>query len=197
MIAPFGGGVVELSGVAGERRHRRGERDLAVVRDLALLGDLLLGGLTQVRHGGQRRVERRPEVHVEDEIEHLVRHVVERLVPRDARVVHHDVELAELLHGRAHQAASGGEVHGVGDADARLTPGLDDQLGGLVRWVAVHVVDHHPGTVGRQPYRGGPADPPAGARDDGDPVRQPSHSRPTPAPSGPPVGRCDLAERGR
>jgi hypothetical protein len=126
------------------------------------------------------------QVDVQDQVEEVVVQVVEHPVPGDPGVVDQDVQLAVLRDRAVRQLAGGGQVDGVGQADAGDAAGLLDQVGGLVRRLRVHVVDHDGRAVRGEPECGRPADPATRTGDDCDLAVQPAHPRPS---------RCAVASR--
>jgi hypothetical protein len=113
-------------------------------------------------------VESRLQVDVQDEVPGLVVEVVEGPIPGDPRVVHHDVDLAELARGPLHHLPGIVQFDRVVGGKSGLGAGLLDQLSRFFRRIGVHVVDHDGRPLLGEPDRRGPADASAGARDHGD-----------------------------
>jgi hypothetical protein len=114
-------------------------------------------------------------VNLDDGFEGFDAHAVKDHVAQDAGVVHHAVELAEMIGGRLDDAACGdrfGDRLEIGDGcSAALLDLLDDFLGGrgtVTRTVgrAAGIVDHDLGAFGGAEQRNLPADAAARAGDD-------------------------------
>ena len=166
--AALRGRVVGLPGVPGERGRGRREVDLAVIGRRAAGAHLPLRRLAHVGHRGERRVERGLEVHVEDEVPQLIVEVVEGLVAGDARVVHEDVDLAELGGGRLEHRAGLVELDGVVGGDLGLAAGVLDGLRGLLGGFRVDVVHDDRRALLCQAKGRSPADASAGSGHDRD-----------------------------
>lgn len=125
--------------------------------------------------------------HPVDDAEHVDRELAggggivlvdERADHHDPGIVHQDVERAEA---RFDVVEEPGERRRVGDVEAEPDGGPAQRRCSCARQVGVEVADRHPGSVGRQPFRSGPADPPGGASDRDHPVAHrsldPRHQR--------------------
>jgi hypothetical protein len=108
-----------------------------------------------VRRSRAQDAERDDRVDVEHRLELLVAHLVDRAVPRVARVVDHDVELAELVDRLLDQLVADAFLGQVAAEDRGLAL---DLAGGLLGDVAVQVVDQDARAVLGQQLGRRPAD---------------------------------------
>ena len=138
-------------------------------------------------------VERTLEVHGDDRVEVFFGHLDERPVADDARVVDQDVDLAERVDGRLHDALSAVELRDRVVARDGLASERLDLLAHLRRGVlfrapavdaAADVVDDDARAFAGHAQHELAADPASGPGDDGDPTVQQPHvsSRPRPSP---------------
>ena len=122
-----------------------------------------------------RDEERAAQVDVDHQIEVLLAHVQDGLVAQDAGIVHHDVELAELVQRAPHhpvRALARGDAVVVRDRIAAhafdLGHHLVGHLGPLTASVpiAAEIVHHHPRALAREEQRVLAADASARSGDD-------------------------------
>lgn len=135
-----------LNGALGARVDGVLGHALGLARDAAHEDDAAVGFEVLVGLSGHEELASR--VDVEDAVELLLGHVLEVAERHDARVGHHDVELAKVLLGLGEHGDDLGHVRHVGlDGDRVAAHGLDlgDELVGCLG--AVGVVDHHVGTA--------------------------------------------------
>jgi hypothetical protein len=116
-------------------------------------------------------------MHIDDRVEVVVAHFPEHAIAQDARVGHHDVQLAELLNRFPDKEISDLRRADRGHRGDGPAAGFDDSLDDLGSSLGVHVVDHDRGPGLRQRLGVGAAKPSARTCHDGNFPRQ-IHSGP-------------------
>src|SRR5262245_52739159 len=154
-------GVVDLADVALRAGDRGHVDDLA--EDLAALLEILLRRFAQGRRRGAEDAEGDDGVDLEHRADLVVAHVVCDPVPRVARVVHDDVEPAELGDGLLDERFRDAVLREVAAEDRGLT---FDLAGRLRREIGVEVVHEDPRSLGAEELRGRTPDTPGRTRDD-------------------------------
>ena len=105
---------------------------------------------------------------VDHEVPVVVGHLEQQVVPDDARAADEDVQPAELLDDSTDHALDLLPVRDVAGNGHAV-----DRCSHLLRRPGVHVRDHDPSALGREPLRRGGADAPSPARDQHDPIVEP------------------------
>ena len=111
-----------------------------------------------------------------DHVEVLVGHLPQHAIAQQPGVGHHHVEAAELGHRAGDQRLGRGRVADRAHLGDRAAPVGGDGRDGLLRRVAVEVVDHHGGARTRQRDRVRTAKAAPAAGDHRDPVVQPQRA---------------------
>ncbi len=113
----------------------------------------------------------------EDRVEILLAHVEDHAVAKDAGVVHHDVELAEVVQRALDDALGGFEIANALEIRDRLAAEAADLLDHVLGWrtrltgaveVAAEIVDHDLGPLFGQQQRFFAANTASGACNDRD-----------------------------
>ena len=130
----------------------------------------------QVRQGVLHPEPDALEVDGDDAVERLLRAVDDgAFAAANARVVVHDVELAERVDGGADERA---HVFGAGDVGSDELAGVADARGYGFALLALHIADDDAGAFAHEQLRGGFAHAARPAGDDRDLAFEPSHTRP-------------------
>jgi len=179
-MPPLRGRVVRLAHIAHQERIGSGADQAAVDRRSAVGLRLL----APVIHGVLDHREVTLHVDADHRVPHVFRHLHDHAVAGEARVVHHDVQIAEGVDRAAHDALGVVPVRDVSERSHGLAAEgfdfLDYSLGGLFARAAAiglgpKVIDDDARPVSRQLQRFDAPQSLAGAGDDSDLSVQNSH----------------------